>query len=61
MAEETATAANKISAVKAKTFADVDARLEDLETDGALMANNLVINGDFSDSLTGLGVKRNAT
>ena len=56
VAEETATAANKISAVKAKTFADVDARLEDLETDGALMASNLVTNGDFSNSLTGWGV-----
>ena len=31
-AEETATANNKISAVKGKTFADVDARFEELET-----------------------------
>ena len=31
-AEETATANNKISSVKGKTFADVDARFEELET-----------------------------
>ena len=53
VAEETATAANKISAVKAKTFADVDARLEDLETDGAFMATNDITNGDFTNGTTG--------
>lgn len=48
-AEETATAANKISTVKAKTFADVDARFEDVEFDTAMMGTNLVTNGDFSN------------
>lgn len=52
-AEETATANNKISAVKGKTFADVDARLEDVEADTALMGTNLVTNGDFSNGTTG--------
>lgn len=52
-AEETATANNKVSAVKAKTFVDVDARLEDIEADGALMASNKVMNGDFSNGTTG--------
>ena len=52
-AEETATTANKISAVKSKTFADVDARLEDVEFDTTMMGTNLVINGDFSSGTTG--------
>ena len=52
-AEETATANNKVSAVKGKTFADVDARLEDVETDTTLMGTNLVTNGDFSNGTTG--------
>lgn len=52
-AEETATANNKISSVKGKTFADVDARLEDVEFDTTLMATNLVSNGDFSNGTTG--------
>ena len=53
VAEETATANNKISAVKGKTFADVDARFEDVEADTTLMATNLVTNGDFSNGTTG--------
>ena len=44
-AEETATANNKISAVKGKTFADVNARFEELETQSialdAKKANNV--------------------
>ena len=52
-AEETATAANKISSVKGKTFADVDARIEDLEADTALMGTNKITNGDFSNGTTG--------
>ena len=52
-AEETATANNKISAVKGKTFADVDARLEDVETDTTMMGTNKVTNGDFSGGTTG--------
>lgn len=52
-AEETNTANNKISATKSKTFADVDARFEDVEFDTTLMATNLVTNGDFSNGLTG--------
>lgn len=52
-AEETATANNKISAVKGKTFADVDARLEDVEADTTAMGTNLVPNGDFSNGTTG--------
>lgn len=52
-AEETATANNKISAVKGKTFADVDARLEDVEFDTTAMGTNLITNGDFSNGLTG--------
>lgn len=51
-AEETATANNKISAVKGKTFADVDARLEDVEFDTTLMATNLAVNGDFSNGVS---------
>lgn len=51
-AEETATANNKISAVKGKTFADVDSRIEDVEFDTTLMATNLVTNGDFSNGAT---------
>jgi hypothetical protein len=39
--------------VKGKTFADVDARLEDLETDGALMGTNDIPNGDFTNGTTG--------
>ena len=50
-AEETATANNKISAVKGKTFVDVDARLEDVEFDTAMMGTNLVANGDFANGL----------
>jgi hypothetical protein len=49
-AEETATANNKISAVKGKTFADVDARFEDVETDTVTMGTNRVLNGDFKDT-----------
>ena len=49
IAEETATAANKISAVKAKTFADVDARIEDVEADTTAMGTNINTNGDFSN------------
>ena len=59
-AEETATANNKISAVKGKTFADVDARLEELETQAITVdartefeAKNEVMNGDFSNGTTG--------
>ena len=52
-AEETATANNKISAVKGKTFADVDARLEDVEADTTTMGTNGVTNGDFSNGTTG--------
>ena len=52
-AEETATANNKISAVKSKTFADVDARFEDVETDTTLMGTNLVTNGNFSNGASG--------
>ena len=47
-AEETATANNKISAVKGKTFADVDERFEDVEFDTTLMATNLVLNVSLS-------------
>ena len=54
-AEETATAANKVSAVKSKTFADVDSRIEDVEFDTTLMATNLIRNGDFSNGSTGWG------
>lgn len=50
VAEETATANNKVSAVKGKTFSDVDARFEDVETDTTLMATNLIANGDFSST-----------
>ena len=53
IAEETATANNKVSAVKGKTFADVDARLEAVEAATALMGTNLVTNGDFSNGTTG--------
>ncbi|WP_434352396.1 hypothetical protein [Trichococcus flocculiformis] len=60
-AEETATANNKISAVKGKTFTDVDARLEDIEPDGSLMATNLVTNGDFSNGTTDWSVAGTAT
>ena len=56
VAEETATANNKVSAVKGKTFADVDARFEDLETDTTVMASNLVTNGDFSNGSVGWSV-----
>lgn len=56
VAEENATSANKISTVKAKTFADVDARLEDLETDGSFMGTNILVNGDFSNGGTGWSV-----
>ena len=59
-AEETATANNKISSVKGKTFADVDARLEDVEFDTAMMGTNLITNGDFSNGTTGW-VPYNAT
>lgn len=52
-AEETATANNKISTVKGKTFTDVDARLEDVEFETATMAENKVINGDFSSGTSG--------
>ena len=52
-AEETATANNKISAVKVKTFADVDARIEDLEADTTMMGTNLIANGDFTGSTAG--------
>ncbi|WP_319471795.1 hypothetical protein [uncultured Trichococcus sp.] len=52
-AEETATAANKVSAVKGKTFADVDARFEDVEVDTTAMGTSLVANGDFSNGKTG--------
>lgn len=52
-AEEAATAANKISAVKGKTFADVDSRIEDVEIDTTLMGTNLITNGDFSNGTTG--------
>lgn len=52
-AEETATANNKISSVKGKTFADVDARLEDVEFDTTMMGTNLVTNGDVSNDTTG--------
>lgn len=52
-AEETATANNKVSAVKGKTFADVDARFEDVEADTTMMGTNLVTNGDFSNGTTG--------
>lgn len=52
-AEETATANNKISAIKDKTFADVNARLEDVETDTTMMVTNIVTNGDFSGGWTG--------
>ena len=58
-AEETATANNKISAVKGKTFADVDARIEELETQAITVdartefeARNLITNGDFSNGAT---------
>lgn len=60
IAEETATANNKISAVKGKTFADVDARLEELETQAITVdarmefeAKNDITNGDFSNGTTG--------
>jgi hypothetical protein len=52
-AEEMATAANKISAVKGKTFADVDARFEDLEVDTTLIGTNAITNGDFLNGTTG--------
>ena len=52
-AEETATANNKVSTVKDKTFTDVDARFEDVETDTTVMATNLFLNGDFSNGTTG--------
>ena len=55
VAEETATANNKISAVKGKTFADVDARFEDVEADTTMMGMNLVTNGDFSNGTVGFG------
>ena len=58
-AEETATANNKVSAVKGKTFADVDARLEELEKQAITVdartefeARNLITNGDFSNGVT---------
>lgn len=54
-AEEIATAANKISAVKGKTFADVDARIEDVETDTTAMGTNIVINGNFSNGTSSWG------
>lgn len=52
-AEEIATVNNKVSAVKGKTFADVDARFEDVETDTTMMGTNLITNGDFSQGTTG--------
>lgn len=61
VAEETATANNKISAVKGKTFADVDARFEDVEADVSFMTTNLVPNGNFSNGLTGWIVESGAT
>ena len=60
-AEETATANNKISAVKGKTFADVDARFEDVEADTTMMGTNLVTNGDFSNGTTGWQFGNTAT
>ena len=44
-AEETATANSKISAVKGKTFADVDARFEELET-----INSVIFDSTFNAS-----------
>lgn len=41
------------STVKGKTFTTLDARLEDVEGDAAVMATNLVTNGDFSNGTTG--------
>ncbi len=62
-AEETATAANKISAVKGKTFADVDARIEELETQAITVdartefeATNLVSGGNVERIDTALGI-----
>lgn len=53
VAEEMATANNKISAVKGRTFADVDSRIEEIESDTSAIVTNELTNGDFTNGTNG--------